>query len=362
MANVQLATIVLPPQAEDIDTNFKTLKLAIEGSGDLTVRNVDTTLLAKGTPVYLAGGDGVYPVVLRAKADAAATMPAIGLAAENIAPDSLGPIRTNGTLTGIDTTAWTSGADLYVSAATAGVLTSTAPSTFPQIVANVLLVGEQGQLTLNVQSSGETHTLLSAVHTDTTVGTVARGDLIIGQGASATWTRLALGTAGKVPRSDGTDLPYSTFTIPDTFTLGDVIYASAANVLTALATSASATRYLSNTGVSNIPAWAQVNLTNGVTGTLPVGNGGTNNTTFTAYAVLCAGTTGTGAFQNVSGLGTSGYVLTSNGVSTLPTWQAAPGAAHALLSATHSDTTAQAVSRGSLIYGDLTPTWNELVV
>lgn len=74
---------------------------------------------------------------------------------------------------------------------------------------------------------------------------------------------------------------------------------------------------------SGNPSWAAVTLTTDVTGTLPVGNGGTANTTFTAYSVICAGTTATGAFQNVSGLGTSGYVLTSNGAGALPTWQAA---------------------------------------
>src|SRR3954468_16331376 len=51
--------------------------------------------------------------------------------------------------------------------------------------------------------------------------------------------------------------------------------------------------------------------------------GGTGDTSFTAYSVLCGGTTSTGALQNVSGVGTSGYVLTSNGASSLPTWQAA---------------------------------------
>lgn len=43
-------------------------------------------------------------------------------------------------------------------------------------------------------------------------------------------------------------------------------------MLTALAKNASATRYLSNTGASNSPAWAQVDLSNGVTGNLPVAN------------------------------------------------------------------------------------------
>jgi hypothetical protein len=50
-----------------------------------------------------------------------------------------------------------------------------------------------------------------------------------------------------------------------------------------------------------------------------------SNPSFTPYAVICAGTTPTGALQNVSGLGTSGQVLTSNGPATLPTWQAAGG-------------------------------------
>jgi hypothetical protein len=56
---------------------------------------------------------------------------------------------------------------------------------------------------------------------------------------------------------------------------GDLLYASGANTLARLAKSTTATRYLSNTGTNNNPAWAQIDLTNGVTGTLPYGNGGT---------------------------------------------------------------------------------------
>src|SRR5437868_5486788 len=57
---------------------------------------------------------------------------------------------------------------------------------------------------------------------------------------------------------------------------GDILYASAADTLAALAKNTTASRYLSNTGTSNNPAWAQVDLTTGVTGTLPSSNGGTN--------------------------------------------------------------------------------------
>jgi hypothetical protein len=54
------------------------------------------------------------------------------------------------------------------------------------------------------------HGLLSATHGDSTVGAVVRGDIITGQGVSPAWTRLGLGTSGKYPKSDGTDLVYST--------------------------------------------------------------------------------------------------------------------------------------------------------
>ena len=58
--------------------------------------------------------------------------------------------------------------------------------------------------------------------------------------------------------------------------------------------------------------------------TAVVAGGGTGAVTFTAYAPILAGTTSTGAFQSAStGLSTSGYVLTSTGASSAPTFQAA---------------------------------------
>lgn len=56
---------------------------------------------------------------------------------------------------------------------------------------------------------------------------------------------------------------------------------------------------------------------------LPVSEGGTQVTTFTtAYAPICAGVTATGALQVAStGISNSGYVLTSTGSSSLPTFQ-----------------------------------------
>lgn len=52
---------------------------------------------------------------------------------------------------------------------------------------------------------------------------------------------------------------------------GDLLYGSATNTISALTKDTNATRYLSNTGTNNNPVWAQVNLGNGVTGTLQAG-------------------------------------------------------------------------------------------
>ena len=55
--------------------------------------------------------------------------------------------------------------------------------------------------------------------------------------------------------------------------------------------------------------------------TVTVAQGGTGLSTTTAYGLIAAGTTATGNFQQVSGTGTSGQILTSNGAGALPTWQ-----------------------------------------
>lgn len=62
-----------------------------------------------------------------------------------------------------------------------------------------------------------------------------------------------------------------------------------------------------------------------------VANGGTGDTSLTAYAVLTGGTTSTGAVQSIASVGTSGQVLTSNGAGALPTFQAAAAASSGIV-------------------------------
>jgi len=91
---------------------------------------------------------------------------------------------------------------------------------------------------------------------------------------------------------------------------GDVIYASGANTPARLAKSTTSTQYLANTGSSNNPAWNEVALDTGVSGTLPVGNGGTGATSLTANGVIIGNTTS--ALTSVD-MSTKGHLLIGDG-------------------------------------------------
>ena len=82
---------------------------------------------------------------------------------------------------------------------------------------------------------------------------------------------IALSDASRTVAFGGNVIFSGNTTFPS-ITQGDIWYASSGGTMAALAKNTSATTYLSNTGTSNNPAWAQVNLANGVTGNLPVTN------------------------------------------------------------------------------------------
>jgi len=75
--------------------------------------------------------------------------------------------------------------------------------------------------TFEVDSS-TAHNLLSATHTDTSPNDVARGDIVVGSGASPAWNRLPLGTAEFVLYSDGTDVTYVRLGQPTPFQVGSI--------------------------------------------------------------------------------------------------------------------------------------------
>lgn len=135
-------------------------------------------------------------------------------------------------------------------------------------------IGSTSITTLGTISTGTwAGTNIALNHGGTNAALTASNGGIIYSTASAFAILSGTATANQLLVSGASTTPaWTTLTHPLTCATGDILYGSATNVLSTLATSASATRYLSNTGASNIPAWAQVNLANGVTGNLPVAN------------------------------------------------------------------------------------------
>jgi hypothetical protein len=145
----------------------------------------------------------------------------------------------------------------------------------------------------------------------TGVSTFTDGGLLVGNGAGDIQATTA-GTAGQIITSTGaaSDPVWTTATYPATIAAGEVVYGSAANVVSALAFDGTATRYLANTGTgATLPEWAQVDLTDGVTGILPVGEGGTGIADPADHSLLVG--SGNTALTEIA-VGATGTVLIGN--------------------------------------------------
>lgn len=99
----------------------------------------------------------------------------------------------------------------------------------------------------------------------TNIQLYAVGDLLYAS-ATTVLASLAIGGNGTFLRVASLLPTWSTLTIPNTAAQGDVFYATSANVMGVLTKSATATRYIANTGTTNAPAWDQIDLSNGVKG------------------------------------------------------------------------------------------------
>lgn len=85
--------------------------------------------LVKGDVVYVSGNSGNIPIVSKAQANAGGTkMPAFGICTQTINTGNTGYIVTQGLFVGINTSAFTAGDTLYVSATTAGAMANVSPS------------------------------------------------------------------------------------------------------------------------------------------------------------------------------------------------------------------------------------------
>jgi len=105
------------------------------------------------------------------------------------------------------------------------------------------------------------------------------------------------------------------------YTVGDIIFASGTTTLSQLSAVATGNVLISG-GVGTAPSWGKVDLTNAVSGTLPVANGGTGATTFTSNGIVYGNgssslqVTSAGSWDNTNSVGQILSVNSSN----VPTW------------------------------------------
>lgn len=167
--------------------------------------------------------------------------------------------------------------------------------------------------TTGVQSIAAPGTDYVAPGPITSSGLTQATDRLIGRTTASTGAPEEISVAGGLTLAGGVLTGTGGGSTVPTTAQGDVLYASATDTLAALNKDANATRYLSNTGASNNPAWDQVDLSNGVTDDLPLAN---LTPASAGSKLLGRGDSGAGDYEEIalgSGVSMSGTTLSASG-------------------------------------------------
>ena len=84
------------------------------------VRNQTGSTIANGSVVYVSGATGQTPLITKALATSYTTADVIGVTTTDIADNGFGYVTISGTVNDLDTSAFSDGAAVYLSASTAG--------------------------------------------------------------------------------------------------------------------------------------------------------------------------------------------------------------------------------------------------
>jgi len=264
---------------------------------ELKVYNNTGSTIAQGAAVYLSGGaSGQTPYISLAIATSQAAANVIGLTTAAITTGSTGYVTTVGLSSTFNTSSFTAGDTVYLSAVTAGALTVTAPSA-PNYAVRVGFVAYANATGNIFVTKSDFYTSASSLigTVVTTNGGTGVSSWTAGQipyySSGTSLSQLPIGTNGQFLTSSGTAPQWSTVTYVSSFSAG-------------------------TTGLT-----PSTTTTGAVTlaGTLIAANGGTGQSSYTVGDILAASTTT--ALSKVSP-GTAGQLLTSAGPSTLPTWTA----------------------------------------
>lgn len=293
-------------------------EFALAGLATALLVNTTTT----GVPVAYGGTSCSNQFPRALSAIGAATCASIVLTAD---VTGVLPVANGGT----GLASGTSGGVLYYSAtgtlASSGVLT-----------ANRLVVGGGAGATPTVLGAGTTTTILHG----NAAGAPSFGAVVLTTDVSGILPGANGGTANGFFAVTGPTTSLKTFTLPDasatiltsatavtpaqggtgitSYTIGDLLQASGATTLAALAATSTGNALISG-GVGTVSAWGKIGLTTHITGTLAATNGGTGLASYTTGDLLYASSGTALAARAAVGLG---QVLISQGVATAPVWSA----------------------------------------
>jgi hypothetical protein len=159
------------------------------------VRNTTGATLTKGTAVYISGATGQRSTVSKALATGDATSAqTLGLITTDLANNANGYVTVIGLVTNINTSAYTDGAQLYLSPTTAGTLTATKPYA-PQHLVYVAIVeyahATQGKLFVKVQNGYE----LDELH-NVSAQSPSNGQTLVYNSSNSLWEAATIAAGG----------------------------------------------------------------------------------------------------------------------------------------------------------------------
>jgi hypothetical protein len=185
------------------------LSVAVSGSTTnviVLVRNTTGATLTKGTAVYISGATGQNPTVSKAIATGDPTSAqTLGLMTADLANNTNGYVTVIGLITNIDTSAYTDGAQLYLSGTTAGTLTATKPYAPIHLVYAAVVEHahpSQGKLFVKVQNGYEMDELHNVAAQSPTTG-----QTLVYNASNSLWEKntvsLTAGVNGTLPVANG---------------------------------------------------------------------------------------------------------------------------------------------------------------
>jgi len=167
------------------------------------VRNNSGATLIKGTAVYINGAIGQNPTITKALATSDATSAqTLGLMTEDLANNSNGYVTIIGLITDMDTSMFSDGQQLYLSATTPGGLTATkqyAPNHLVYVAVVEHAHPVHGKLFVKVQNGYE----MDELH-NVSAQSPNNGDILVYNSSTQLWETAAPSSGGTVTSVSGT--------------------------------------------------------------------------------------------------------------------------------------------------------------